>query len=111
MSSNRVPRWNPFYFLLIVVSFAFVVIAFAYAVIPVLEQKAVEVGNPPPPSAWREALRADGWKWLLGVGGAVCLLGLLSMGYDRLYRAIAGMKTPPVAPTSAPPSGPAPYAN
>lgn len=103
MSANTTARWNPFYILLIIVSFAFVVTALAYAIVPVLEQKAVESGNPPPPAAWRDALRSDGWIWLLSLGGAVCLLGILSMGYDRLLRALLGSDD---RPTSLPPSSP-----
>lgn len=88
MTESAPARWNPFYILLIIVSFAFVITALAYAIIPVLEQKASEAGQQPPPAAWRDALRSDGWVWLLGLGSAVCLLGVLSMGYDRLLRAI-----------------------
>lgn len=79
------PR-NPFYILLIVVSFAFVLTALAYAVVPVLEQKAREAGNPPAVSPIRESLRSDGWLWLLVQGGAIIALGLLSMGLDRWRR-------------------------
>jgi hypothetical protein len=82
MSSSE-PR-NPFYLLLLLVSFSFVVTALAYAIIPTLEQKAVDLGQGPPASAWRDALRSDGWRWLLWqLGGMVCLC-ILSMGLDRL---------------------------
>jgi hypothetical protein len=77
------PR-NPFYLLLLAASLLFVVTALAYGVVPVLEEKAAEAGNPPPPSAFRDALRADGWKWLLVELGAMVLLAALSMGLDRL---------------------------
>src|SRR5262245_5541617 len=74
---------NPFYLLLLIAGLAFVVTALAYAVVPVLEQKALEAGEPPPPSAWRDALRRDGWKWLLAELAAVALLSLASMWLDR----------------------------
>src|SRR5262245_24837635 len=77
------PR-NPFYFLLLLASLLFVVTALAYGVVPLLEEKAAEAGNPPPPSAFRDALRADGWKWLLYEVAAMAVLGGLSMGLDWL---------------------------
>ncbi len=77
------PR-NPFYLLLLLVSVLFVVTALAYGVVPVLEERAAQAGNPPPPSAFRDALRADGWKWLLIEVAVMIVLGLLSMGLDRL---------------------------
>lgn len=78
----REPR-NWFYLLLNVAGVAFVVTALAYAVVPVLEQKAAEAGRPPPPSAVRDALRRDGWLWLLVEAGVVTALALASMGLDR----------------------------
>lgn len=77
-------RANPFYFLLLFVSLAFAITAVGYAVIPVLEQKAAEVGNPAPPSPLRAALRRDGWLWLLVELVLMAVFGLLSMGLDRL---------------------------
>jgi hypothetical protein len=77
------PR-NPFYLLLLVASLLFVVTALAYGVVPVLEEKAAEAGQVPPPSAFGDALRADGWKWLLWELGAMAVLAFLSMGLDRL---------------------------
>jgi len=77
------PR-NPFYLLLLLVSVLFVATALAYGVVPVLEERAAQAGNPPPPSAFRDALRADGWKWLLVEVAVMIVLGLLSMGLDRL---------------------------
>ena len=50
------PR-NPFYLLLLLVSFLFVLTALAYAVVPTLEEKATAAGEPPPPSEVRDALR------------------------------------------------------
>jgi hypothetical protein len=83
MPSTTEPR-NPLYLLLLLVSLAFVVTALAYALIPVLEQKAVEAGNPPPPSPFRDELRRHGGTWLLCEVAAIAVLGLLSMGLDRL---------------------------
>jgi hypothetical protein len=81
MSPPREPR-NPLYLLLLIAGLVFVVTALAYAVVPVLEQKATEAGNPPPPSRWRDALRADGWKWLLVEVAALIVLGVASMALD-----------------------------
>jgi len=85
--NDREPR-NPFYILLIVVGFAFVVTALAYAVVPILEQKAREAGNPPPPSPLRDSLRSDGWIWLLVQAALIAVLSLASMGYDRWQRTL-----------------------
>jgi hypothetical protein len=82
MSSSE-PR-NPFYLLLLLVSFSFVVTALAYAVIPTLEQKAMDLGQSPPATAWRDALRRDGWRWLLWQLGGMVILCILSLGLDRL---------------------------
>jgi len=79
------PR-NPFYLLLLLASFLFVVTALAYAVVPTLEEKAKEAGQFPPPSPLRDALREDGWKWLLVEVAVMVVLGLASMGLDRLRR-------------------------
>src|SRR5439155_10366995 len=94
MSEPKREPWNPFYILLIVASVGFVMTALAYALVPVLEQKAREAGSPPTASPLRDSLRSDGWIWLLAIGAAVAVLGLLSMGYDRLLRAL---KKPPAA--------------
>jgi hypothetical protein len=77
------PR-NPFYLLLLVAGLLFVLTALAYAVVPVLEQKAADAGQPPPPSEWRDTLRRDGWRWLLYEVGAIVLLAAASMALDRL---------------------------
>jgi hypothetical protein len=81
--STSEPR-NPLYLLLLLASVLFAVTALAYAVVPVLEQKALAAGEPPPPSAFRNALRSDGWRWLLYEVAAVIVLGVASMAYDRL---------------------------
>ena len=77
---------NFLYPLLLIASGVFVVTALAYAVVPVLEQKALDAGQVPPPSPFRDALRADGWKWLLVELAAMIVLGLASMGLDRWRR-------------------------
>jgi hypothetical protein len=78
--------YNPFYLLLMVSGLLFTLTALAYAIIPVLEEKATNAGSPPPPDAFRDALRADGWQWLLWQLPALILFGLLGMGLDRLRR-------------------------
>jgi hypothetical protein len=90
MSSTSEPR-NPLYLLLLMVGVLFVITALAYAVIPVLEQKAAEKGEPAPPSAFRDALHRDGSTWLLGELAALVVLGVASMVLDRLR----SLKKPP----------------
>src|SRR5262245_11186841 len=80
---SREPR-NPFYFLLLLASVVFVATALAYALVPELERKALEAGQPAPPSPFRDALRADGWRWLLAEVAVVVLFGVASMVLDRL---------------------------
>src|SRR5215471_13510142 len=97
-SSPSEPR-NPLYLLLLLASLVFVLTALAYALVPVLEEKAAEAGNPAPPSALRDALRHDGWKWLLVEVAVMIVLGLASMLLDRhrlrrLQRAGAGARMP-----------------
>ena len=84
MSSTE-PR-NPFYILLLIVGLLFIITALAVAVVPVLEKKAAEAGAEPPPSEFRDYLRSDGWELLLWQVGALIVLGVLSMGLDRLRR-------------------------
>jgi hypothetical protein len=80
--SSPEPR-NPLYLLLLLASLIFVLTAVAYALIPVLEQKAADAGQPALPSAFRDALRQDGWRWLLYEVGLIILLSLASMALDR----------------------------
>jgi hypothetical protein len=75
---------NPFYPLLLLAGILFVVTALAFAVVPALEDRAIESGQPPPPSAFHDALRTDGGRWLLYEVGALTFFGLASMGLDRL---------------------------
>ncbi len=88
MSQSPTPKEprNLFYILLLLSSFLFVVTALAYAVVPTLEQKAIQAGQPPPPSEFRDTLRKDGWQWLLYEVAAIVVFGVLSMGLDRLRR-------------------------
>src|SRR5438105_5157820 len=82
--SQPEPR-NPFYFLLLLASMVFVANALAVAVVPVLEQKAREAGQAPPPSDFRDALRGTtGLTLLFYELGAMILFGILSMVLDRL---------------------------
>jgi hypothetical protein len=83
MTQPREPR-NPFYFLLMLVCLVFVATCLVYVVVPWMEDKAVEAGHTPPPSAWREALRRDGWIWLLAEVGILTLVSVCAMGLDRL---------------------------
>jgi len=85
MSQTEEPR-NPLYLLLLVIGLVFVLTALAYAVVPVLEQKAREMGQEVPPSPFRDALREHGWRWVLYEVAALVLVGLLSMGLDRYRR-------------------------
>ena len=80
--SGAEPR-NPFYLLLLVASLLFVLTCLAYGVVPILEQKATEAGQLPPPFPFREALNAEGWKWLLYELAAMAVFAVLSMGLDR----------------------------
>jgi hypothetical protein len=99
------PR-NPLYLLLLLVSLAFVVTALAYAIVPVLEQKAREMGEEPPPSPLREALRRDGWKWLLIQVAAMIVFGLASMGLDRWRRYREESRQAALPATNPPSDGP-----
>ncbi|MBI3822436.1 MAG: hypothetical protein HY289_07125 [Planctomycetes bacterium] len=85
MAAPSEPR-NPFYLLLLIVGLIFIVTVLAYAVIPVIEQKAMDAGQMPPPSPFRDALRNDGWKWVLAEVALLVVLGLASMGLDRWRR-------------------------
>jgi hypothetical protein len=101
--SAREPR-NPLYLLFLLAGLAFVLTALAYAVVPVLEQKAIDAGNPPPPSPFRDALRADGWRWLLYEVTVMIALGVASMAWDRLR----GLQKPPAENTIPPEKPPKP---
>ena len=100
MATPSEPR-NPFYLLLLIVGVIFVVTVLAYAVVPVMEEKARDAGTRPPPSPFRDGLKHDGWKWVLGEVAALVLLGLLSMGLDRYRRWQLERATPPAPPETS----------
>jgi hypothetical protein len=103
---QREPR-NPFYILLMLASVAFVATAFAVAIVPVLEQKAREAGQNPPPSPFRDALRGEqGLTWLAGEAAAVVIFGLLSMGLDRLRSLKKARAVATIAPDENDPQAP-----
>ncbi len=85
MAKDKEPH-NPFYILLLLSSLLFVITALAYAFVPILEDKAAKAGQIPPPSPFRDALRNDGWKWLLYELGLMTFFGFASMGLDRFRR-------------------------
>lgn len=98
MANSTEPR-NWFFTLLIPASVLFIITALALAIVPVLEDKAAQAGVEAPPSAFRTALREDGWIWLLAQLGVVVVLSLLAMIWDRIRQA----KTdPPIASNGAP---------
>ena len=68
------------------VGMLFIATVLAYAVIPWMEEKAKDAGEMPPESPLRDALRQDGWKWVLVEVALLVVLGLLSMGLDRYRR-------------------------
>lgn len=69
--------------LLIPASVLFLATALAVALVPVLEEMAQRAGNPASPSAFRDALRTDGWWWLLVEMGVVVVLALAAMAWDQ----------------------------
>ena len=85
MAASEEPR-NPLYLLLLVSGLVFIATVLAYAVVPMLEQKAMDAGQMPPPSPFRDALRNEGWKWVLIEVGVIVILGIASMGLDRYRR-------------------------
>jgi hypothetical protein len=103
MPSNE-PR-NPFYLLLLLASLLFVATALAYGVVPVLEERARALGQPPPPSPFRAALSEQGPKWLLYELGVMAVFAFLSMGLDRVRtlrkeRSGLSASSSPAAPSS-----------
>jgi hypothetical protein len=79
-------RRNWFFTLLIPAGIAFTVTAVALAIIPVLEDRAAQAGHTAPTSGFREALRRDGWLWLLIETGVVIVLALAAMIWDWMTR-------------------------
>jgi amino acid transporter len=100
MSTPTEPR-NPLYFLLLIVGVVFAVTAFAYAIMPVLEQKALDAGQTPPPSPFGGALRAYGGIALLVELAVVVVLSIGSMVWDRLRTLQKERKEGTIPPTKA----------
>jgi hypothetical protein len=100
MSNPPEPR-NPFYLLLLLVSLLFVITALAYAFVPTLEGMAYDAGHDIEHSAIRDSLVNDGWLWLLLEVTAIVVLGLASMGCDRL-RSLKKERAPATIPPSQP---------
>jgi len=101
MPSNPSEPRNPLYLLLLLASLVFVLTALAYALVPKLEEKAAELGNPAPPSELRDALRQRGGTWLLVEVAVMVVLGVASMWLDsrrlrRLQNVGAGGRMPSV---------------
>ena len=90
---------NPFYFLLLFSGVLFAVTALAYAIVPTLEQRARDAGQIPPESAFRDALRNDGWKWLLLQLTALVAFSIASMALDRLRSLKKERAQSTIAPT------------
>lgn len=99
---------NPFYIMLLIVGLIFIGTVAAYAVVPVLVEKARDAGTEPPPSPFRDALREDGWRWVLAEVGLLVVLGLLCMGLDRYRRWKLENATPPVNPAATKVESPPP---
>lgn len=105
-TTNTEPR-NPLYLALLVVSLLFVLTALAYAIIPTLQERAVEAGAIVPESAFRDSLKKNGGKWLLWQLGGMFVLGLASMWVDRqrlrrLQNASEGVTMPPQSSAQQP---------
>ena len=100
------PR-NPLYLLLLLAGFVFVLTALAVALVPEIEQKAIDAGNPPPPSELRDALRVSGWKWLVYEVVVVIALAIASMAWDsrRSLQNASGQATITTTSTPIPPPG------
>ncbi len=102
MAQESEPR-NPIYLLMLIVGLIFIVTVLAYAVIPVLEEKAKDAGQMPPPSPFRDSLRQHGWIWVLSEVGVLVVLGLASMGLDR-WRRFRKESATPAEKNAAPPT-------
>lgn len=76
------PRRNWFFTMLVPASVLFAVTAVAVAVVPAMEDRAAELGNPAPPSAFRTALREDGIWWLVAEVALVIVLSVAAMVFD-----------------------------
>ncbi len=86
---------NPFYLVLLILGIVFVITVLAVAVVPVLEEKAIEAGTIPPPSPFRDELRTHGYRWVLYEVAAIVVLGMASMMLDRYRRWKTENEKPP----------------
>ncbi len=77
---------NPFYWLLLVGGVAFVITVMGVTFVPILEEKARDAGREVPQSDFRDSLRKDGYLWVLYEVAFIVVMGLASMGLDRLRR-------------------------
>ncbi len=77
---------NPFYWMLLLGGVAFVITVMAVTFVPILEEKARNAGREVPQSDFRNALRKDGYWWVLYEVAFIVVTGLASMGLDRLRR-------------------------
>jgi hypothetical protein len=77
------PR-NPFYILLLLVGLLFVVTLLAVVVVPMMMEKAESLGGDVPKEGFHQLIKRDGIWWVLYEVVALSILGLLSMGLDRL---------------------------
>jgi hypothetical protein len=99
---------NPLYLLLLLVGLVLVVTALAYVFVPMVEDKAAAAGSPPPPSAFRHALRTNGWRWLLYEVAVLIVVGVASMVVDHLrslQKPPAEKTIPPEQPPQSSPPG------
>ena len=102
MAPQSEPR-NPFYWLLLIVGLVFIATVLALAVVPVIEQKALDAGTSVPPSPFRDSLRDHGTTWVLVEVAALVVFGLLSMGLDRYHRWKLDRSNPPSSSDSSAP--------
>jgi hypothetical protein len=83
MSKSPREPLHPLFLLLLLAGLVFTVTAVAWAFVPVLEQKAADAGQPPPPSEFRDNFRANGGTYLLWELAILIVLGLAYMFLDR----------------------------
>jgi hypothetical protein len=100
---------HPLFVLLLLASLAFTITAVAWALVPELEKKAADKGQPPPHSDFRDAFRDNGGTLLLWELGILIVVGLAYMILDRqrtlkTQRDAATIQTIPTVEQGAPPS-------
>src|SRR5262249_20280946 len=82
MSASE-PR-NPFYILLLLVGLLFVVTLLAVVLVPILMNQAQQAGGDVPKEGFHQVIKRDGSWWVVYELVALIVLGVLSMGLDRL---------------------------